>query len=306
MISSDATQNDSPAKWLTMDHIIFLPLVVKHATPCQTTDVTFAVVEGEPLALNAYLPTTSGPHPAVILIHGGAWASGDKISHARFGELMVEWGYAAFAINHRLAPEFPFPAAVADVQCAIAWVREHAAKYNVDPSLIALMGTSAGGHLAALAGLAAMPSAPEASWQPSCGDPAANLQVQGLISCFGPLDLVFHANYSEPSGNIVARFLGQPCEDAPDLCAAASPITYVTADAPPTFLTHGTADDAVNYENSERMYAALQAVGADVTYLPVEGAQHSFIFKFHTPEAQMALDAMEVFLAGVLQTDACE
>lgn len=238
----------------TLDPIIFLPLVAKDAVPpIQTTDVTFAVVEGVPLTLDAYLPTTPAPHPAVILIHGGAWQSGDKISHARFGELMVEWGYAAFAINHRLAPEFPFPAAVADVQCALAWVREHAAKYGVDPDRIALMGTSSGGHLAALAGLAAVPSAPTASWQPSCGDPEADLRVQAIISCFGSLDLVFHANYSEPAGNIVARFLGQPCEDAPDVCAAASPMTYLTADA---------ADEVVGCENSERMYAVLQAVGA--------------------------------------------
>ena len=266
-------------------------------TPGRTTDVTFAMIEGEPLTLDVYLPDGPAPYPAVILVHGGYWQKGDKADHARLGEKMAEWGYAAFAINHRLAPDFPAPAAVADVQCAVAWVREHAAEYGVDPNRIALMGTSSGGHLAALAGLAAAPSAPESLWQPSCGDPATDLGVQAIVSCFGPLDLPFHAQESDGSRRIVTAFLGQPCQDAPDLCAAFSPVTYATADAPPTLLIHGTADDVVSPENSERMDAALQAAGAEVTYLPVEGAQHAFIFKFQSPEAQAALEAIEGFLA---------
>ncbi|MFQ5593344.1 MAG: alpha/beta hydrolase fold domain-containing protein, partial [Anaerolineae bacterium] len=280
---------------------VYLPLLMKDwfGEPTVSTDVTFAVVEGESLALDAYLPAAPGPHPAVILIHGGYWQTGGKESHSRLGEWMAEHNYAAFAINYRLALEFPFPAAVADVQCAIAWVREHATEYDVDADRIALMGTSAGGHLAALAGLSAAPSAPSASWQPSCGDPAADLGVQAVISCFGPVDLAFHAQESEPAEGIVAVFLGgQACQDAPQLCAAASPMTYVTADAPPTLLIHGTDDAAVSYENSARLYAALDAVGAEATYLPVEGAQHGFIIGVQSPKAQMALDAVADFLAA--------
>ncbi len=282
---------------------VYLPLLTKDwfGEPTVITDVTFAVVEGESLALDAYLPAAPGPHPAVILIHGGYWQTGDKESHSRLGEWMAEHGYAAFAINYRLAPEFPFPAAVADVQCAIAWVREHGDEYDVDPDRLALMGTSAGGHLAALAGLAAVPASPAASWQPSCGDPTANVEVQAVISCFGPVDLAFHAQESEPAEGIVTVFLGgQTCQDAPQLCAAASPMSYVTADAPPMFLVHGTDDDAVSCENSARLYEALNGVGADVTYLPVEGAQHGFIVGIRTPEAQAAMEAVGDFLAANL------
>ncbi len=266
-------------------------------TPAQTTDVTFAVIEESPLTLDIYLPDGTAPYPAIILIHGGYWQEGDKATHARLGGKMAEWGYAAFAINYRLAPDHPAPAAVADVQCAVAWVREHAAEYGVDPNRIAVMGTSAGGHLAALAGLAAVPAAPAAPWQPSCSDPSADLGVQAIISCFGPLDLPFHAQESDGAQQIVTTFLGKPCQDAPDLCAAFSPVTYATAGAPPTLLIHGAADDAVSPQNSARMAAALQAAGADVTYLPVEGAQHAFIFAFQSPEAQIALEAIESFLA---------
>ena len=269
------------------------------ATPApeQDGDIPFADIDGARLTLNAYLPDAPGPYPAVILIHGGYFQTGDKLNHRGLGDKIAGWGYAAFAIDYRLAPEDPFPAAVADVQCAVAWVRAHADEYGVDPDRIALLGTSAGGHLAALAGLAAAPSAPTAPWQPSCGEPGADVRVQGVISLFGPLDLEFQAQEGGGSRN-VATFLGQPCQDAPDLCASASPITYATGDAPPALLIHGTADDVVSCEHSERMVAALQAAGAHAVYLPIEGAQHSFIFKFQTAEAQVALSAIEDFLAG--------
>ena len=208
---------------------------------------------------------------------------------------MVRWGYAGFAVNYRLAPDHTFPAAVADVQCAVAWVREHAAEYDVDPVRIALLGTSAGAHLAVLAGVV-----PEASWEPSCGDPATNLRVQAVVSLFGPLDLAYHDQEDGGPRPVVTSLLGQPCQDVPDLCAAASPITYVSSDAPPALLIHGTADDVVGHENSKRMAEALQAAGAEAIYLPIEGAEHSFIFKSHTSEAQEALAAIEDFLAGAL------
>jgi acetyl esterase len=128
-------------------------------------DIVFARVREVELGLDVYLPEASTPVPAVILIHGGYWQSGDKQSHARLANRMMLWGCAAFAINYRLAPDFPFPAAVEDVQCAVAWVREHAAEYSVDPDRIALLSTSAGGHLAALAGVAGGRTAPPAPWR---------------------------------------------------------------------------------------------------------------------------------------------
>jgi len=120
-----------------------LPVRAEKVTyPANATaaDIPFTTIDGVDLALDAYLPETSMPVPAVILIHGGYWQSGDKQSHARLANRMMLWGYAAFAINYRLAPDFPFPAAVEDVQCAVAWVREHAAEYSVDPDRIALAG----------------------------------------------------------------------------------------------------------------------------------------------------------------------
>ena len=79
-------------------------------------------------------------------------------------------------------------------------------------------------------------------------------------------------------------------------------VAYVTAEAPPTLLVHGTDDAAASCENSERLAAALEQAGADVTYLPVEGTEHSFVLRFGTPEVDMALAAIEAFLAEAFET----
>ncbi|MEA3345750.1 MAG: alpha/beta hydrolase [Chloroflexota bacterium] len=261
------------------------------STTGQVADITFATVEGTSLELDAYLPGVPGPHPAVILIHGGRWQSLDKSAEKPLGKKMVEWGYAAFAINYRLAPQFPLPAQIADVQCAIAWVREHAAEYDVDPERIAVLGTSAGGHLAALAGLVTDPS-----WEPSCGDSETDLSVQAIISCFGVMDLALYAEQGSNAKQIITKLLGEPCQDNLDLCKMFSPINYVSADVPPTLLIHGVDDEAVDIENSQRMADALEEAGADVTFLPIRNAGHAFIWKLHSPAAQIALEAIKDFL----------
>ncbi len=238
-------------------------------------DVTYATVDGEALTLDIYRPEGDGPWPVVIYIHGGGFIGGDKSEAQGHAAGMRAHGYATVSINYRLAPQHPFPAAVADVQCALLWVRQHAAEYNLDPTRVALMGSSAGGHLAALAGLSAAPSSPAPTWQPSCGDPNADLQVQAVVSFSGPMDLAQVAA-TEVGREAMIAFLGSACEE-PQVCAAASPVTYAAADAPPTLLVHGTADEMVLPVNAERMYQALQAAGAEVVYIPVQGAGHTVV-----------------------------
>ena len=102
------------------------------------------------MMLDSYLPGSPGPHPGVILIHGGAFRFGERAWERYLATALVDAGFAAFSIDYRLAPEFPFPAAVDDVLAAVAWVRAHATEYGVDPREIGAIGESAGGHLAAM------------------------------------------------------------------------------------------------------------------------------------------------------------
>ncbi len=142
-------------------------------------DVEYGRAGGERLLLDAWVPPGPGPHPAVILVHGGGWTTGDKSGNGR-GAFMVPLhaplqraGFAWFSINYRLAPKHRFPACVEDVETAIRWVKAHAAEFRVDPRRVALSGESAGGHLVALAAVRA----------------DASTRLAAVIPFYAPLEL---------------------------------------------------------------------------------------------------------------------
>src|SRR2546425_12871158 len=109
-------------------------------------DVTYRTVDGEKLGLDVYQPAKKGKNrPAVVVVHGGGWTQGDKALFAQQSNQLTERGFVAFSINYRLAPAHPYPAAVQDVEAAVAWVRKHAEAYGVDPKRVGALGGSAGG-----------------------------------------------------------------------------------------------------------------------------------------------------------------
>jgi acetyl esterase/lipase len=114
-----------------------------------------APAEGVRLELDVYVSNSSVDEhrPAVLLIHGGGWSSGSKLDMARTARQLASRGFAVFAINYRLAPQFVFPAQLEDCAAAVNWIRENADAYRVDPKKIGAFGYSAGGHLAALLGV---------------------------------------------------------------------------------------------------------------------------------------------------------
>src|SRR5205823_15008683 len=110
------------------------------------TGIVFATHDCVSLKLDAYLPTSSGPHPGVILIHGGGWYTGLRGWDQELGVALAGAGFAGFGVHYRLAPELLYPAQVEDVQAAVRWVRAHASEFDVDPERVGALGESAGGH----------------------------------------------------------------------------------------------------------------------------------------------------------------
>src|SRR2546429_6431446 len=109
-------------------------------------DVTYRTVDGEQLGLDVYQPAKKGQNrPAVVVVHGGGWTQGDKALFSQQSNQLAQRGFVAFSINYRLAPAHPYPAAVDDVEAAVAWVRTHAKEYGVDPKRVGALGGSAGG-----------------------------------------------------------------------------------------------------------------------------------------------------------------
>lgn len=223
--------------------------------------------------LDFYVPLDAQPLPVVVCIHGGGFRGGNKDGWASRALYLAKLGYACVVINYRLAPENPHPAAVEDTQLAIRWVRAHSRELGIDPKRIGAIGNSAGGHLAAFAGL------DESKGRDSGAYGEHSSLVQCVVDLFGPVD--FPAMMSSASAPILEEYMAAPFADAREAYAAASPINYVRADAPPMLIIHGTEDDgsfmgSVPISVSRAFHMALLDAGAESTLVEIEGAGHGF------------------------------
>ncbi len=212
---------------------------------------------------------TEAPFPAVLILHGGGFVGGTSRSpsEAYCADFLAPAGYHCFSVNYRLAPTTDLPGMVSDVQRAIRFVRHHAAQYKVDPDRIALLGGSAGGYLANMAGLT-RPSAVADSPDPVNRTSDA---VQAVVSLFGLSDLAILG-----AALLIRtyRLLGpQPVN--PQTLAAASPVSLVRPDAPPFLLVHGDRDTLVPLDQSTRLRDALHRVGATADLITIPGGPHA-------------------------------
>jgi acetyl esterase/lipase len=219
--------------------------------------------------LDLFLPSkANGPLPLVVGIHGGGWQGGSK-EQAPVQVLAVE-GYAAARINYRLIQHAAFPAQIEDCKAAIRWLRANAKTYNIDPDRIAVWGSSAGGHLAALLGTSAHVKQLEGN-----GDNLdQSSRVQAVIDWFGPTDFLHVDGEFKYAQAAVAKLLGGPVSERKELAALASPVTHVTKESAPFLILHGDKDPVVPFDQSEILAAALQRAGVEVTLKKVEGGAH--------------------------------
>jgi alpha-L-fucosidase 2 len=224
--------------------------------------------------MDAHVPEGDGPFPAVVIVHGGAWVTGDrKRSVEPLFKPLTDAGFAWFSISYRLAnmtdqkstPTLAASAAllggaVDDVRSAVAYVRTHAAEYHVDPDRIALIGESAGAQLAAMAAL----------------KPAQNGTVRAVVAFYCPSDLVTLVQTMPLIPDSLRRAVqGTPFEGI--LLAylrELSPINWVRQDGPPFLLIHGTVDQVVPFQQSVNLCAAMHKSGTVCELYPVEGAGH--------------------------------
>ena len=266
-------------------------------------DLTYETLTGyRPLKLDLFLPpsTFAGPRPLVIYVHGGGWVAGGPRRSAAYQDwpkvlaALAARGYVVATVSYRFAREAPFPAAIQDVKSAIRWLRANATTYRIDPKRAAIWGQSAGGHLAALAGVSCGVAAlePPARLVPATGnvetvastDAGADQVsdcVQAVVGWFGMYDFAALRPLS-PGGSGPDSpdrlFLGcgsQPCTREQQ--AFASPITYLDRTDPPMLLMHGSADSTVPVSQTEKFASAAQAAGVRVRTIIEPGINHSWI-----------------------------
>jgi acetyl esterase/lipase len=236
-------------------------------------DITYCTMDGVSLKVDVYYPATaSAPWPLVIYVHGGGWETSDKSESVGFFKLagMQNESFLLASVNYRLAPKYKFPAQIEDVKCAVRYFRAHAAEYNLNPDKIGLWGGSAGGHLVALAGT----SDSSAGWD--VGEFLnQSSRVQAVVDMFGPTDLTRGSAKVGIQAQLQREVFGSTSDTDPIL-AAASPVTYVTADDPPFLILQGDADTLVPLEQSQILFDKLQAGGVPSELIVVRFAGHGF------------------------------
>ena len=227
------------------------------------------------LHLDLYLRDNAGktPLPVVMRVHGGAWMEGDKFPTP--AARMVANGYAVATVEYRLSGEAKFPAQLYDLKAAVRFLRANAQRYNLDGAHIGAWGSSAEGHLVAMLGTTGNVKELEGHE----ANPDQSSRVQAVVDFFGPIDLMRMdptATKPKPYAKDLpeAMLLGGPLLDNQAKAAAANPITYITPDAAPFMIVHGSADAVVPPKQSEYLQIALKRAGVknDLVYVP--GAGH--------------------------------
>jgi len=205
--------------------------------------------------MDAYLPEGTGPFPAVIIVHGGGWEAGDKVTYVSpVFEPLARAGIAWFSLDYRLTPYVHVAQQLDDIRAGIRYVRGHADRFHVDRNRIALLGESASGHL--VSEVASRPC-------PDC-------EVRAVVSFYGVYNFTPWSQASEGwERSALKRLFG---DWTPDLLREYSPIEHVNAHLPPTLLVQGTQDEL--HKGTLEYAARLKEAGAPYELLLLEGAPH--------------------------------
>jgi acetyl esterase/lipase len=248
------------------------------------TDIEFADHDGTKLFGDLYLPKGRDKAPLLVGVHGGGWQIGNRKFYTHWGAYLAENGYAVFAIDYRLSKPGAktYPGAVYDVKAAVQYVRAKAADLGVDPERIALIGDSAGGHLAALVALAG--EEPAYSGEYRNGPHAAiSPKVKAVVGVYGVYDMLRqweHDQLARPRDQITEKFLGTSPMMNRKVFFESSPISYATVDKNSTrfLLVHGTNDDIVDpATQSTAFLTALKQAQFVARTIVIPGAGHFWL-----------------------------
>jgi acetyl esterase/lipase len=252
------------------------------------TGVEYTNPDDQHLQLNLARPKKGdGPFPAVLCIHGGGFRAGNRQGYDGLCIRLAQHGYVAMTASYRLAPKYPYPAAIHDVKAAVRWARANAAKYHIDPDRIGVTGGSAGGHLAQFLAV----TADVKEFEGAGGNPNQSSRVACVVNVYGPSDFTRSYGKSVDAAEVLPLFLGGNLETARQKHINASPLYWVTPNAAPTLCIHGTQDKYVHHEQAVLLIDRLKAAGVEAELLTLEGAGHGFKGK----DAETAEHAMFAF-----------
>ncbi|MBN8418355.1 MAG: alpha/beta hydrolase [Verrucomicrobia bacterium] len=251
----------------------FLFLLISAAQADTQADIEFAKVGETSLKLDLHRPPGESP-PLIVYVHGGGWRAGSK-EDVPIADL-YDKGFAIASVDYRLSTQAVFPAQVHDIKAAIRFLRANAGLFHINASKIAIIGSSAGGHLAALVGV----SNGNPELEGKVGehlDQSSDVQV--IVSYYGASNLETILSQSTPKGRdfripALKLLLGDTPDKKQELAKLASPVTHLDKHDPPLLLIHGDADPQMPPQQSQELAQAYESLGLPVTLILLPGSLH--------------------------------
>lgn len=259
---------NSAAQKMKKDYPDAVPVILKiPADVSVIKNLVYSSPAGRKLHLDLFIPAKKGNKPltAVIIVHGGGWRSGERTMDYHMAADIAANGFAAVSIEYQLSTEALYPAAVQNINSAVIWLKNNAHKYKVNQEKIILMGSSAGGHLAALAGVT------EGNNKFRDSKLKGSTKVAGIIDMDGVLDMTTPEESGKdtiPSKPSAAKqWLGFTFKDKPEIWREASPINYITASTPPILFInsslprfHSGRDSVIAMMNKYKIYSEVHTI----------------------------------------------
>ena len=247
--------------------------------------------------LDLFRPNGNGPFPAVIVVHGGAWITGNHAMENPFAIELARRGYVAATIEYRLSNEAKYPAQIHDLKAAVRWLRANAARYHIDANQIAAVGASAGGHLVALLGATNDIS----SFEGDGNNSEFSSAVQSVVDIDGTATLIDPGNIEkEKKGpfDTNTRLIGGSYEEKPEVWRDASPITHVNKRSAPVLFINSSSYRP--FQQREEMSARLKAMGIVSEIVVIPDTPHPF-WLFH-PWFDATMQHVDEFLKKTMPT----
>lgn len=265
-------------------------------TTFSTEDITYRTIDGQILLGRAYRPAGNA-RALVVEVHGGAWTQGDRLNNVPIHEALAAHGIAVFALDFRMAPAHPYPAAVRDVNFGIRWAKARCDSLAGARCPVGGLGTSSGGQLLGLNAL--LPEDPMFT-DPAASDSTethgANARLDFAITCWPILDPL--ARYRMAQAKNIANLLAAHHAFWPDEAAMAQGNPRLVLERgeagalPPMLIIQGEADENVEHHRADEFAAAYRAAGAQVELQKFPGEPHNFVAK--SPDSNSSIAALDL------------
>ena len=264
-------------------------------------DVEYLNVDGVTRLVRMYQPDGPGPFPMLLSIHGGAWTDKDHTEYESTSTPLAATGIVVAAIGQRVGKGFPYPVQLQDINYGVRWLKAHASDFNGDPDSVGGIGYSSGGHTLPLAAM--RPTDPRYSALPLEGSSQVDANFAFTISCWPVIEPYFRYEIAREKGNTDLMEKHHIFFQGDEAMHESTPINIIQSGEkvtlPPAMVMHGTADDVMPIEASERFVAAYNGAGGKAQLVPWQGKGHGWA-RAAGPEADEFVKIASEFIAKQL------